>query len=88
MQILCYAASAYIGVMFGSIILSYVVTIGQLPAEHPANRLWRMTAKLVDPVLARIRLYIKPVRLGNAMLDLSPLVVIVGLNLLQRFVFC
>jgi len=84
----CYAASAYIGVMIISIILSYVVMIGQLPPEHVASRLWRALSRLVDPVLARIRMVIKPIRVGSAMLDLSPIVVIIGLNILQSLIGC
>ena len=85
---ICYAASAYIGVMIVSIILSYVVMIGNLPSEHLASRLWRMLSRLVDPVLARIRMVIKPIRVGSAMLDLSPIVVIIGLNVLQSLIGC
>ncbi|MDH5502775.1 MAG: YggT family protein [Acidimicrobiia bacterium] len=84
----CYAASAYIGVMIVSIILSYVVTIGRLESDHVASRLWRMLSRLVDPVLARIRMVIKPIRIGSAMVDLSPLIVIIGLNIFQQLIGC
>lgn len=87
-EFVCYAAWAYIGVMFASIILSYVVMIGELPSEHVASRLWRSLSRLVDPVLAKIRMVVKPVRVGSAMLDLSPLIVIIGLNILQSLIGC
>lgn len=87
-QFVCYAATAYIGVMIVSIILSYVVMIGQLPSDHVASRLWRLFSRVVDPVLARIRMVIKPIRVGSAMLDLSPIIVIIGLNILQAAIRC
>lgn len=74
--------------MIVSIVLSYVVTIGRLESDHVASRLWRMLSRIVDPVLARIRMVIKPIRIGSAMLDLSPLIVIIGLNILQQLIGC
>ena len=87
-QIVCYAATAYIGIMIVSIILSYVVMIGQLPSDHLASRVWRLFSRLVDPVLARIRMVVKPIRVGSAMLDLSPIIVIIALNILQAVFGC
>lgn len=67
------------------IILSYVVAFGRLPWGHPVRKFYDALAKGIDPVLRPIRKVIPPLRLGGAAIDLSPLILIVGLNILLRF---
>ncbi len=64
------------------IVLSYVVNFGRLPGDHPVSRLYRFLARLIDPVLVPIRRAIPPLRLGGVNLDLSPLILIFGIQIL------
>ena len=86
MQLVCTAIDAYIWVVIGSILLSYFVQGGRLPDDHPVYRLWKALTRLVDPVLIPIRQIVRPVRIGSAQLDLSPIILIVLAQLIQAFV--
>lgn len=67
------------------IVLSYIVTFGRLSWEHPVRRVYDALSKIIEPVLKPIRAVIPPVRMGGAALDLSPLILILGLSLLSSF---
>jgi len=67
------------------IVLSYVVSFGRLGYDHPVRRLYDGLTKLIEPVLRPIQNVIPPVRIGGAALDLSPLILILGLYLLRIF---
>lgn len=64
------------------IVLSYIVAFGRLPYDHPLTKVYLFLSRLVDPMLKPIRAVLPPVRLGGTALDLSPLVLIVGLQIL------
>ena len=64
------------------IVLSYVVNFGRLPGDHPVSKVHRALANAIDPVLAPIRRVLPPVRLGGVHLDLSPFILIFGLQIL------
>jgi YggT family protein len=42
--------------------------------------------RLIYPLILPLRRILPPLRLGGAMLDLSPLVLIFGLQILRRFI--
>ena len=48
----------------------------------PVASIYSALFNVTEPVLGPLRRAIPPVRLGMASLDLSPLIVIVGINLL------
>lgn len=64
------------------IVLSYIVTFGRLTWDHPVRKVYDTLSKVIEPVLRPIRSVIPPVRIGGAALDLSPLILILGLSLL------
>lgn len=64
------------------IVLSYVVNFGRVPGDHPVSRLYRFLAGIIDPILMPIRRAIPPLRLGGMSLDLSPLILIFGIQIL------
>jgi YggT family protein len=69
---------AYVVVIFARVIL------GWFPA-HPAGALGRLEAVLValtEPVLAPIRRVLPPIGVGGVGLDLSPVIVLVVLQIL------
>lgn len=82
MTFLCNLIFLYVLVVLARIILDWI----QLPYGHPVGKLRDGLAIVVDPVLRPIRLVIPPLRLGGAGLDLSPLVLLILLSLLQRVV--
>ena len=65
------------------IVLSWVVSFGRLTFDHPVRRLYDLLSRGVEPVLRPLRNVIPPVRIGGAALDLSPLVLFVGLWVLS-----
>ncbi len=50
--------------------------------DHPVARLRSVLRSATEPVLGPLRALIPPVRLGGAGLDLSPIILLVGLILL------
>lgn len=82
MGFICALIDLYVLILFGRIILSFF----EVPSDHPVGRIRSVLASLTDPVLIPLRRVIPPVRMGPAALDLSPLVVLLGLSLLRRLV--
>lgn len=67
------------------IVLSYIVAFGRVGWDHPVRKVYDALSKIIDPVLRPIRAVVPPVRVGGASLDLSPLILILGLSLLAGF---
>ncbi len=80
MRIICTLIQLYILVVFARILLEWI----RVPGDHPVGRIRSALAVIVDPVLSPLRRIIPPVRLSGAALDLSPLVLLIGLSILQR----
>jgi YggT family protein len=62
------------------IVLSYIVVFGRIPWDHPIRRIYDALSRVVEPMLRPIRAVVPPVRMGGAALDLSPLILILGLQ--------
>ncbi len=82
MGLICWLISAYMIVVLLRIVLSWFPISYGSPLVPVARGLSAVT----DPVLDPLRRAIPPVRLGAMALDLSPLLLIVGLSLLQRII--
>ncbi|MBM3694463.1 MAG: YggT family protein [Actinobacteria bacterium] len=80
MRFLCLALRAYALVVFARVVVEWV-PVGD---EHPVGRLRRGLRLVTQPVLAPLRALLPPVRLGSVALDLSPLVLILVLNLVAQ----
>jgi len=74
----CLLLQAFAAVVFARVILEWL----PVPDEHPAGRVRRWLRVVTQPVLAPIRALIPPLRVGSAAIDLSPVIVILLLNLL------
>ncbi len=83
--IVCGVLRLAIWVMIAWIVLSYVVSFGRLGFDHPVRRLYDGLSRVIEPLMRPIRSVIPPVRIGGAALDLSPLILIIGVNLLLVF---
>ncbi len=68
------------------VILSYVINFGRLPWGHPVRKVYDAIDRVLQPVLQPLRRVLPPVRLGNVALDLSPLVLILGIGILRGLV--
>jgi YggT family protein len=79
--ILCWAISAYTIVILGAVIMSWF----PIAPGGPADSVFRVLRSLTDPVLVPLRRVIPPV---GGMLDLSPMIVLLVLQLVLRPLVC
>jgi YggT family protein len=70
----------YTIVVFARVVLEWV-PVGD---EHPVGKVRHALRLVTQPLLAPLRALIPPVRMGAVAVDLSPLVLILGLSLLAR----
>ncbi|MDH3606470.1 MAG: YggT family protein [Acidimicrobiia bacterium] len=69
-------------VLIFALIVRIILDWVQVPAGHPVGRLRTALASVTDPLLVPLRRLIPPVRLGAVALDVSVIVLLVGLNIL------
>lgn len=74
--------------LFIWIILSYVVSYGRLPWGHPVRKAYDALSNVIDPILAPIRRVMPPLRTGAIGLDLSPIILFVGLIIIRSIIGC
>jgi len=64
------------------VILSWIPT----SSEHPLGKVNVFLDRVIYPVILPLRRVIPPVRLGGGMLDLTPIVLLIGIQLLMGLV--
>jgi YggT family protein len=79
-RIVCLVLQAYAVVVFARLVLEWI-PVGE---EHPVGKVRHLFRLVTQPLLAPLRALIPPVRMGAVALDLSPLVLILALNLLAQ----
>ena len=79
MGLICIAFQLFIVLIFARVILSWFPPTGGV-IDQIQNLVFTATEWIMGP----LRRVIPPVRLGAAALDLSPLIVLVGITVLQR----
>lgn len=72
----------YFYAVLGWVILSWIPT----SSTHPLGRVNVFLDRIIYPVILPLRRVIPPLRLGGGMLDLSPIVLLIGLRLLMGLV--
>lgn len=82
MGIVCLVLRTYTIVVFARVVLEWV-PVGD---EHPVGKVRHALRLVTQPLLAPLRALIPAVRMGAVAVDLSPLVLILGLNLLARVI--
>ena len=87
LDIVCIAIDVVFWGIIVWIVLSYVVAFGRLSFDHPVRKVYDFLSRFVEPVLRPFRNLLPPVRIGGAALDLSPLILIIGLQVLS-WVIC
>ena len=86
LDLICAVLTGAVWLIIAWIVLSYVVNFGRLGWDHPVRRLYDALSKLIEPVMRPIRNVIPPLRIGGAALDLSPVILILGISLLRRLI--
>lgn len=64
------------------VILSWI----QVSSSHPIGRLRVLLDRIILPVVLPLRRIIPPIRIGYGALDLSPIILIIGIQVLRRFI--
>lgn len=82
MSLICFLIGLYTFVVIVRIVLGMVIEFGRIPWGHPVRRIGDTFGLAVDPVLRPLRRFIPSLPLGGMSLDLSPLVLIIGLQVL------
>ena len=82
MDVLCLLFQLYWLVVVARIVMEWI----PISFDHPLARVRAVLRSLTEPVLAPLRAIIPPVRLGGMGLDLSPIVLLIGLSILSGVV--
>lgn len=82
MDIICTLLGAYLIIIFIRIILSWFPIAPGSAMEGVASLFYALT----EPVMAPVRNMLPPVRLGAVGLDLSPIIVLFGIQILRAFI--
>lgn len=84
MEIICLLLQLYLLVLLARIVLSWF----PVADAGPVASIQRFLFTLTEPILGPLRSVLPPVRLGSVALDLSPLVVLLGINVLLAWIGC
>lgn len=82
MGILCFLVQAYSIVVFARIVLEWI----PVSYDHPVARVRAVFRGVTEPVLRPLRALLPPVRFGGMGLDLSPLILLIGLGILSAVI--
>lgn len=83
-NLLCLALTLFEFAVLGRIILSWIPIRPGSPLAPVGEFIYRIT----EPVLGPLRRAIPPVRMGAMALDLSPMIVFFGIQLIGRRLLC
>lgn len=82
-RILLLALDIYMWIVIAEVVISWLIVFDVINVRHPkAQNLMDLISKLTSPVMGRIRKVIPPI----AGLDLSPVMAIFAIMLLQQIV--
>ena len=79
MGLICIALQLFMILIFARVILSWFPPTGGV-----IDQIQNLVITSTEWIMGPLRRVIPPVRLGAAALDLSPLIVLVGITVLQR----
>lgn len=78
LDVIVFLLQVYLYAIIAWIILSWI----RVSPDHPVARLSLWLDRLIYPVILPLRRVIPPLRLGGGLLDLSPIVLIIGVQIL------
>jgi len=84
LTILCWALKIYWLILLVRILLSWFPT----PRSGAGARIVSILFELTDPILRPLRNLIPPARAGAMAIDFSPILVFIGIGVLQRVIGC
>jgi YggT family protein len=76
--IVVWVLTVYLFVVIAWVILSWI----RVSPDHPVARFSLLLDRLVYPIILPLRRLIPPLRMGGALLDLSPIVLIIAIQIL------
>jgi YggT family protein len=80
----CIALQIYTFILLIRIILSWF----PIPRSGPMATVVRVLYDVTDPVLRPLRNLVPPARMGMMAIDFSPIIVFIGLSVIQRVIGC
>jgi uncharacterized protein YggT (Ycf19 family) len=72
----------YFYAVFAWVILSWI----HVSSVHPLGRLRAFLDRIIYPLILPLRRLIPPIRIGGGALDLSPIVLLLGIQILIGFI--
>jgi YggT family protein len=72
------ALTLYFYAVFAWVILSWI----PVSATHPLAKVQVFLDRIIHPVIRPIRKVVPPIRLGGGALDLSPIVLLIGIQII------
>lgn len=82
MSLICSALNIYSLAVLAWVVLSWV----RVPSTHPLAKVTVFLDRIIYPVILPIRRVMPTVRLGAGALDLSPIVLLLGISLISRII--
>lgn len=82
MGLICSLIGIYSLLVLLWVILSWV----RVPSDHALGRITVFLDRIIYPLIMPIRRVMPPVRIGGGGLDLSPIVLLLGLSLIRSFI--
>lgn len=72
----------YFYAVFAWVILSWI----RVSSVHPLGRVQAFLDRIIYPLILPIRRVVPPIRIGCGALDLSPIILLIAIQILIRFV--
>lgn len=82
MGLICWLLTLFSLLVLAWVVLSWV----RVPSTHPVGRIQVVLDRLIYPLILPLRRVLPPLRLGGAAVDLSPLVLLLGVQVIQRII--
>ncbi len=83
-DLVCLFLNVYLLILLTRIVLSWF----PLAPDGVARQIYGFLGALTEPVLGPLRRTLPPVRMGTVGLDLSPIVVFIGIYVLEALIGC
>ncbi len=84
MTLLCRLLDIYVVLIIARIVLEWI----RVPGDHPLAQIKRLLAAAVDPLLIPIRRVLPDMPIGGVRIDLSPLLLLLGVRFVGLLVGC
>ena len=72
----------YFYAVFAWVILSWI----RVSSTHPLGKIQMFLDRIIYPVILPIRRVVPPIRIGGGALDLSPIILLIGIQILIRII--